>query len=198
MSSVLQSWVEELPMMQQSVLLTAVRGPDGLPKYHSSKYLLRWYRRCILLSAMDGKVLDNPWDENGGSFTGPSLIREWDSQFRRWSFRPWGTLRDGSGHGPTNSFPHLFSARDAMSEWVSSYLRCLDEVPHHFQLHFMHGVEIIGYQHPDGDIGSWWYSTYLRLVADMHLRPEPKEEMMERLSDNRDNWLKHADSATTH
>lgn len=59
--------------MQQTVLLTSIRGPDGVAKYHKVKYLLRWLRRCVLLSAMDGKVLGNPYDSNGGSFTGPSF-----------------------------------------------------------------------------------------------------------------------------
>ena len=37
--SVTQFWVHELTFMQQSVLLTAIRGPDGLPKDHISKTL---------------------------------------------------------------------------------------------------------------------------------------------------------------
>lgn len=71
MPSVLQSWVEELSFMQQSVLLTAVRGADGLNKYHPSKYVLRWFRRCIMFSAFDKVVLDSPYDKRGGNFTGP-------------------------------------------------------------------------------------------------------------------------------
>lgn len=74
MTSVLQEWVEDLPMMQQTVLLTAVRGPDGLPKYHATKWLLRWYRRCTLLSALDGRVLSDPIERNAGSFTGPTIV----------------------------------------------------------------------------------------------------------------------------
>lgn len=58
-------------MMQQTVLLTAIRGPDGLGKESPAKPLLRAYRRVILLSAMDGKVLSDPCEEGGGSFTGP-------------------------------------------------------------------------------------------------------------------------------
>src|SRR5262245_28467293 len=48
--AVLQDWVQERPFMQQTVLLTAIRGPDGIAKYSSVKLLLRWYRRCVLLS----------------------------------------------------------------------------------------------------------------------------------------------------
>ena len=68
--SVLQDWVAGLSLMQQTVLLTAIRGPDGLRKESPAKPLMRAYRRVILLSAMDGRALD-PYEEGGGSFTGP-------------------------------------------------------------------------------------------------------------------------------
>jgi len=57
--------------MQQSVLLSAIRNADGIPKFHKQKQLLRWYRRCVLKSAFDGKELTSPFEEGGGSFTGP-------------------------------------------------------------------------------------------------------------------------------
>lgn len=69
--SVLQTWVETLTLMQQSVLLTAIRGCDGLSKRHVSKYLLRWLRRCVLYSAFDRRMLTDPHDPRGGNFTGP-------------------------------------------------------------------------------------------------------------------------------
>jgi hypothetical protein len=71
MASVLQPWVEKLTFMQQSVLLTAIRGADGLEKRHPSKYVLRWLRRCILYSAFDAAVIEDPYDPRGGNFTGP-------------------------------------------------------------------------------------------------------------------------------
>lgn len=71
MPSVMQEWVNNLSYMQQSVLITAVRGCDGLPKKHVSKFVLRWLRRCIMLSAMDGRVLTDSHDPGGGNFTGP-------------------------------------------------------------------------------------------------------------------------------
>jgi hypothetical protein len=167
MRSVVQDWTYELPMMQQTVLLTAIRGPDGLPKYGSVKMMLRWYRRCVLLSAMDGKVLANPYDNNGGSFTGPSLgvpIEAWEV---------------------------------GMNTHVDAYLRELDAIPHHFQMHFMHAAEILGYKHPDGRVRAWWNGVYLRLVNDMHVHAETEDEMNGRLGDCRDGWLKRADHATT-
>jgi hypothetical protein len=46
--SVLQDWVCELPLMQQTVLVVALRGPDNVDKNHIGKFLLRWMRRCVL------------------------------------------------------------------------------------------------------------------------------------------------------
>ena len=69
--SVIQPWVNTLTLMQQTVLLTALRGADTVAKFHVSKYLLRWFRRCVLLSAFDRCVLRDPYDPRGGSFTGP-------------------------------------------------------------------------------------------------------------------------------
>ena len=153
-------------MMQQTVLLTGIRGPDGLTKYGSVKMLLRWYRRCVLLSAMDGKVLPNPYDNNGGSFTGPSL----GVQIEAWEV--------------------------GMNTHVDAYLRDQDAVPHHFQAHFMHAAEILGYKHPDERVRAWWNAVYERLVNSLHLHPETEAELDERLGDNRAGWLKRADTAT--
>ena len=71
MKSVLQDWVQELTFMQQSVLLSAVRGPDNVEKESLAKPILRWYRRCILLSAFDKEALTDPHHPGGGNFTGP-------------------------------------------------------------------------------------------------------------------------------
>jgi hypothetical protein len=169
---VTQAWTHELPYMQQTVLLTAVRGPDGLPKYAGVKFLLRWYRRCILVSSLDGEVLTNPIDPRGGSFMGPSFTRE--------------ALRGNYDEG----------WQDPMNEILSQYLRELDGVPHHFQLHLLHSFEIVGYKHPDRWIGSWFRKAYERLVHDMHLWPETEEQLDARLNDTRAGWLARADKAT--
>jgi len=71
MPSVLQDWVMDLPYMQQSVLLSAMRNEDGIEKGHPAKDLVRWYRRCVVISAFEGKALTNPAAPGGGSYTGP-------------------------------------------------------------------------------------------------------------------------------
>lgn len=167
---VIQDWVMRIPMMQQTVLLAAIRGPDGLPKYGPVKMLMRWYRRCVLLSAMDGAVLSDPYSRNGGSFTGPSF----EITDPRW--------------------PPAWEPE--MDKIVGDYLQTLDAIPHHFHMHLMHAVEIAGYKHPDPTIKTWWHRVYLRFVNDLHLHPETEEELDKRLGDTREGWLERADPAT--
>lgn len=172
---VMQPWMFGLPMMQQTVLLTAIRGADGLTKYHPAKYVQRWFRRCTLRCSFGGMVFDNPGTPGGGSFTGPvpqcqTLRGDTMVQIDNWE---------------------LF-----MDNAFGEYLSRVDEVPHHFHLHIMHASEILGYHHPDARIRSWWNKTYLRMVNDMHLQPETQEELDTRLSDSHDEWWKRNDEST--
>ena len=97
MGSVLQPWVEELTFMQQSVLITAVRGPDGIKKNHVSKVLCRWLRRCILYCAFEHQIFTNPYKVGGGSFTGPCPDRYENMD---------GVVDDYLGH--VDELPHHF------------------------------------------------------------------------------------------
>lgn len=168
-TSVLQEWVSSLPIMQQTVLLTAIRGPDGIAKYSSVKLLLRWYRRCVLLSAFDRRVLCSPFEEGGGSFTGQSLDAP-DDDVGGW--------------------------QQGMRKIVDEYLRAQDALPFHFQMHLMHAAQIVGYHHPHPTVAFFWNETYRRLVNAMHCNPETQAEMDERLSDTPAGWAKRADPAT--
>src|ERR1019366_7765305 len=136
MPSVLQSWVTELPFMQQSVLIAAMRGPDGVEKMHKSKMLGRWLRRCIVISAFDKKALDNPYNSGGGSYTGPSIAPP---------------DRDH----PDTLWEYMMDFR------VKEYLDSIDDLPHHYHLHFLHAAEILGYKHENTRIRVWWLKTYL-------------------------------------
>ena len=171
-----QEWVCALPLMQQSVLFAAIRGPDGVRKGHPVKPILRWYRRSILLSAFDRRALDNPFEEGGGSFTGPFTIRDASS-----------VLGHKVPNNPAN--PQVKKAmRHAFGHLPDVYLTLVDELPHHFQLHFMHASQIVGVHHPVKDVREWWWRFYLAVVNDAHLHPETPEEMNLRLSDNPEAW----------
>ena len=51
-------------------------------------------------------------------------------------------------------------------------------------LHLCHAAEIVGYQHPDEQIKTTWGKFYYSMCKAMHLNPETREQMMERLKDN--------------
>lgn len=63
---VVKEWVKSLNWKQQTVLLTAIRGCDGIPKEDVSKKIVRKYRSIILNCAvpkdpkfMEDKVTDD-------------------------------------------------------------------------------------------------------------------------------------------
>lgn len=158
MPSVLQEWATKLSFMQQAVLLAAVRGPDGIGRGHQSKYLVKFYRRCLVYSAFDSQqagrpvAILSPSHPGGGSFTGP--------------------IPDGA----------------TLTDAVKWYIDARDELPAHYQGHFMHAAEVMGYKHSDPDIRDFWNDVYLRLVKGLHLNPETEEQMDFRLGDNKEQW----------
>lgn len=175
--SVLQGWVEKLSMMQQSVLIAAVRAPDGLRKDHPVKVIMRWYRRSIMVSAMNGKVYDDPFQPGGGSFTGPFILQHVVEML------------------PAASVPLTIESERDLDRWWTAfaevqnvYLRHVDEMPHHFQLHLMHAAEIVGYKHPSSVVRCWWRAFYEKIVNDAHLVPESEERMDYRLGDKEEQW----------
>ncbi|WP_428516335.1 hypothetical protein [Roseovarius sp.] len=175
-----QPWVLNIPIMQQSVLFAAVRAPDGIRKNHPVKVLLRWYRRCVLLSAFDQRALTDPFEPGGGSFTGPFQPRHAREIFGL-SVSEMPELR---------SFEHRHQCEleNYFDYMRGVYLEHVDELPHHFQLHFMHAAQIIGVHHSDHKIADWWRHFYHMIVNDAHLHPETDDEMNMRLSDDREEW----------
>lgn len=184
--SVFQDWVLERPFMMQSVLMTAVRGPDGVPKYSSVKFLVRYYRRSVLQIGLDGHgpVILNPAHQGGGSFTGPSLLPASNKL----------TEEDQTASSAPLQGSHIWGRMDAV---VGYYLQELDGLPHHFALHFMHAAEIVGYYHPDNCVRDFWKRTYFRLCNDMHLQPEGQLELARRLSGCEQEWRQRSDPAVT-
>lgn len=64
--SVFPDWLLQLPLQQQSVLILACRGPDGINKFHPTKRILRAYRASILKQARTGRM--TRVGEEGDSF----------------------------------------------------------------------------------------------------------------------------------
>lgn len=103
--SVLQKWVQDLTFMQQSVLMSAIRGPDGIRKKHKCKDLIRYFRRCLLVSAFEGEVILDPFTKGGGSFTGPVEDRLFVDNFM-----------ESRDELPFHYFTHFMHAAQIMGE----------------------------------------------------------------------------------
>lgn len=64
--SVQPNWCRSLTLQQQSVLLLAARGPDGISKTHPCKAVQRAYRGTVLVAARYGRLLN--WGEKADTF----------------------------------------------------------------------------------------------------------------------------------
>lgn len=80
------------------------------------------------------------------------------------------------------SMKAMFS-RTTWDKAMSDYINHVDELPHHYHMHLMHGAEIIGYHHPDGNMAQRWLDFYYHCCHDLHLRVESREAMDGRLND---------------
>lgn len=193
---VLQDWVMRLPFMQQTVLLTAIRGPDHIKKFHPVKPLLRWYRRSVLISAFEGIPILTPFTPGGGSFTGSVYTPDEAVE------------RMGGGQ------KHVFAGADEFNtagfidymnrHWerflvpaVDAFLEARDELPHHFIMHAIHAFQILGYKHVDLRVRAFWEGVYVRNVHACHLWPESEVQMDHRLGDNKAAWQARADQSET-
>lgn len=58
-------------------------------------------------------------------------------------------------------------------------------LPQHWYAHAMHALQVIGYRHPDRATNVAAEDAYLRMVENLHLWPETRDEMIERLSEDR-------------
>ena len=183
--SALQDWVFEIPQMQQSVLMSGIRGMDGLAKKHPAKALIKFYRRSILVSAFDGKAILTPYNadgETGGEFTGPSINIFKDHNGN-------DVLYDGDDFVSFEEWPK------AMKPIVNNFLLGRDEMPLHYYTHMMHSFQIVGFKHPDTKIRLFWRDIYWRMVYALHLWPESEQDMDKRLGDDETNWRARSDEA---
>jgi hypothetical protein len=151
---VFQDWWLLLPMQQQSILILACRGPDGIGKFHPSKQIVCMYRASVLKAAYLGRAMNV---DEGVNTT-------------------FMTLRN-------------FSNDSIWQQMLTVFYGCVDEIPHHYYMHLLHGAEIIGYHHPSPLFRRRWLSFYHAGCADIHVMPESEEQMNLRLSDwNQEHW----------
>lgn len=134
--SVVKDWlIEHCSFKQQTVLLSALRGCDGIAKEDPTKTLTRHFRSVILKDAHS--------NAREGSFMKPIGINE---------------------------------------AWCR-FLEQPDRYPVHWLMHFMHAVEIVGYYHPHQITRAYWFDAYVCMCKMLHVNPETKQQLEERLAD---------------
>jgi len=67
-------------------------------------------------------------------------------------------------------------------DWKPSQL---GHYPLHWYSHLMHCFEIVGYRHPDPPLAAKALGIYMRLVGNLHLNLETREQMERRLGEDR-------------
>lgn len=74
--SVLHDWVHTLPFQQQALLMTGMRGPDGLPKRCTAKFIIRYLRGVVLKAAGDWNGESNNDFMWGNYYNWPTHIKD--------------------------------------------------------------------------------------------------------------------------
>jgi hypothetical protein len=152
--AVFQDWLFDLTMQQQSVLVLACRGPDGVGKFHPCKEIVTRYRATVLKAAYLGRA-----------------------------------MRVGEGDDTTFMTLRGFDGAGTWREMCKVFFDHVDELPHHYYMHLMHGAEIAAYKHPNPTFRIRWLDFYTRCCHDLHLVPESEETMDRRLGDwDRKHW----------
>ncbi len=81
-----------------------------------------------------------------------------------------------------HSFTHGYS---------KSFISSFDHYPLHYVMHFIHAAEIIGYHHPVSLVKEAWINFYNKMCNKLHMNPETKEQLDNRLNADEDSFAKN-------
>lgn len=63
-----------------------------------------------------------------------------------------------------------------------AFRRDLDHYPHHYVMHMVHSIEIVGYKHPYARQRDLWGAMYPLLCKGLHVNPETEQQLDARLN----------------
>lgn len=72
----------------------------------------------------------------------------------------------------------------------TAFRKNLDHYPHHFIMHIVHSIEVIGYYHPDPEIMELVHKFYCKLCNGLHVNIEWKDQMDARLNKDEESFGK--------
>lgn len=139
-------------------------------------------------SVLQDWVMCLPLREQGTLLTGvrgcdltPKIPGAWESPERQLvAFLRWAVMNPADPREV--DIPGAFFQSRVPNEWKPSQF---GHYPQHWYSHLMHCYEVVGYRHPNTATRKTAHGVYLRLVGNMHLNPESREEMIGRLSEDR-------------
>ena len=79
-------------------------------------------------------------------------------------------------------YPGAFMQNDPPKNWRASEL---GHLPEHYYSHLMHAYEVVGYRNPNEDVSWRCRFIYQKLVSNLHLNTESREQMIERMTEDR-------------
>lgn len=115
-NTVIPPWMESISLQQQSVILLALRGPDGVRKHHPAKIVHCAYRGTILRAAERGRFLH--WGEEADTFMSMGDIADPE----RWNH----AIRQFFHH--VDELPHHYVAHLAHAAQIIGYCHPVHEV----------------------------------------------------------------------
>lgn len=161
LNSIFQPWFHKQELIAQSIVLSCIRGPDGVDRNHIAKRIVNWYRRCVLKPVDGSDAVLIPYDNTegvSGSYMGPSI------------------------NIPSEGDWHL-----TMNKVGRQYLESVDSLPFHFHSHLIHCSQILGYKHDDDDVRQWWNEFYILCANKLHLKAESEVKMDTRFQERSKN-----------
>lgn len=67
-----------------------------------------------------------------------------------------------------------------------AFAKNCDHYPHHYVMHLVHSIEIIGYKHPVPAVREMFRDWYVLLCIGLHMTAETEDELDERLNASED------------
>jgi hypothetical protein len=132
---VFQDWLFGLTMQQQSVLVLACRGPDGIAKFNPCKQIVARYRATVLKAAYLGRPMrvDEGDDTTFMTLIGFSdsgqwaaIVREFFDHVDSLPHHYYLHLAHGAQIAGYKHPEHIFRQR-----WREFYFRCCDDMHMH-------------------------------------------------------------------
>lgn len=71
---------------------------------------------------------------------------------------------------------------EVFHERFTAFRKNLDHYPHHYVMHVIHAIQVIGYKHSDEDTRIVFKACYLLLCKGLHMKYENEAEMDRRLT----------------